>query len=800
MRVEQHTNYAYKLKYMDNPTFDKVRDLSTKFYRELPQALQDELFEALNRGIDILDSEPQMTTYLYAFGKMHQAKLEYAFSKLPKEFLKQPEINIIDYGCGQALGTMCYADYLRENGYSQKIKTITLIEPSEMCLRRAALHASVFFPDAEANTINKSFDELKGDTICFDENIPTLHILSNVLDILDFDLVGFANLIKEHIKGYNQFICVGPYFNYSDKDNRMKDFLSFMQGKEIFSKPFDKFEFDKDKAWTAQVLCFSIGGMTEEKLSTEVTDEDIENGVKDEFGVIYSLDGKRLLKCENEKIVSYTINKSTRIICDDAFMYCGFLKQITIHNSVTSIGQGAFYWCESLRQIDIPDSVTKIGKWAFSHCISLCQITIPDSVLRIGANPFSFCNNLIINSKSTRFVIEDGLLIDKQSNNVITYLGHQKNIIIPNSVFSIGEDAFLGCESLQQINIPDSVLSIGNGAFSHCKSLQQITIPDSVVMSIGDDSFSYCISLKQITIPNTVTVIGNGAFSKCESLKHLIIPNSVTSIGNKAFIFCKSLQQLIIPNSVTSIGYKAFAQCISLQQINIPESVINIGAFAFSGCISLRQITIPNSELNLGTNPFSNCKNLQLKSKSKRFLIANGLLIDKQCNSIISYIGHHKSIIIPNSVYRIGNHAFSECESLQQIIIPNSVTNIGEWAFSKCESLKQIIIPDSIANIDNGMFFHCKLLQQISIPDSVTSIGKRAFFHCKSLRQITIPDSVTSIGDWAFSECESLKHIIIPKNSVEKFKQLLPKELWDKLYYLQKASNDCSDDCCFTIF
>ena len=137
MMIEQNTNYAYKLKYMGNPSFDKVRDLSTKFYRELPQALQDELYEALNHGIDILDSEPQMTAYLYAFGKMHQAKLEYAFSKLPKEFLEIPEINIIDYGCGQALGTMCYADFLREKGFSQKVKTITLIDPfrdlSEPC-------------------------------------------------------------------------------------------------------------------------------------------------------------------------------------------------------------------------------------------------------------------------------------------------------------------------------------------------------------------------------------------------------------------------------------------------------------------------------------------------------------------------------------------------------------------------------------------------------------------------------------------------------------------------------------------
>ncbi len=428
MIVEQHTNYAYKLKYMGNPTFDKVRDLSTKFYRELPQALQDELFETLNRGVDILDSEPQMTTYLYAFGKMHQAKLEYAFSKLPKEFLELPEINIIDYGCGQALGTMCYADYLRENCYSQKVKTITLIEPSEMCLRRAALHASVFFPDAEDNTINKSFDELKGDTICFDESIPTLHILSNVLDILDFDLVGFANLIKEHIKGYNQFICVGPYFNYSDKDNRMKDFLSFMQGKEIFSKPFDRFEFDKDKAWTAQVLCFSIGGMTEEELSTEVTDEDIEKGVKDEFGVIYSLDGKRLLKCESKGIVTYKINEGTIVICDYAFNLCESLQQVSIPKSVISIGRLAFRKCKSLQQITIPDSVANIGNSAFSQCNSLQQITIPKSVTSIGYWGFSTCNSLkqiiiqeehislfsnIVNSKRKRDRVYKYLLKDK---------------------------------------------------------------------------------------------------------------------------------------------------------------------------------------------------------------------------------------------------------------------------------------------------------------------------------------------------------------------------------------------------
>ena len=259
MIIEQNTNYAYKLKYMENPTFDKVRDLAIKFMRELPKQLQDELYEALNRGIDILDSEPQMVTYLYAFGPMHQAKLNYAFKHLPEEFLEQPEINIIDYGCGQALGTMCYADFLRENGYSQKVKTITLIEPSEICLKRAALHASVFFTDAEIETINKKFDNLINKDIVCDEETPTLHILSNVLDMLGFDLKRFAELIRLNAKGYNRFICVSPIIGASNRDTRTIAFPTFLNADSSMPELLNKYQLMPDKAWTCLSNCFFIG-------------------------------------------------------------------------------------------------------------------------------------------------------------------------------------------------------------------------------------------------------------------------------------------------------------------------------------------------------------------------------------------------------------------------------------------------------------------------------------------------------------------------------------------------------------
>ncbi len=542
MMLEQNTNYAYKLKYMDNPTFDKVRDLSTKFYRELPQALQDELFEALNRGIDILDSEPQMTAYLFAFGKMHQAKLEYAFSKLPNELLEQPEINIIDYGCGQALGTMCYADFLRNKGCTQKVKTITLIEPSEICLKRAALHASEFFPNAEIKTVNKKFDDLTLDDIVCNEETPTLHILSNVLDMLNFNLDRFAELVKGCLKGYNQFVCVGPYFNYSEVDNRMTEFCSLLNGDDYYSQSFDKYEFDEDKSWTAQILCFSDAKEVY-SLPTEVTKIEIDGGLEDEHGVVYSKDGNRLLKCNNSKLKTYSIKPGTKEICYLAFESCSLLSQITIPNSVTKIGDQAFLDCESLQQIVLPNSVTSIGY-----------------------NTFGLCKSL-------------------------------KRINIPNSITSQGPAVFLKCISLQQISIPNSISRIEYQTFSECSSLQQVTISNSVSI-IDDWAFSECNSLKQISIPNSITYIGEGAFSKCESLQEVTLPNSLCCIGAFAFEECKSLLRITIPDSINHIYSGAFSKCESLQQIIITNSEIEIGdeiffESAFKDCKSLQQIIIP---------------------------------------------------------------------------------------------------------------------------------------------------------------------------------------------------------------
>ena len=670
MMIEQNTNYAYKLKYMDNPTFDKVRELSTKFYRELPQALQDELFEALNRGIDILDSEPQMTAYLFAFGKMHKAKLNYAFEHLPETFFEIPEINIIDYGCGQAVATMCYADFLRRQGYKQKIRRVTLIEPSEAALKRAALHISVFFPDAEIVTINKGFDDLETKDIVCDEDVPTLHLLSNVLDMECFSLAAFMRLLNKTIGPSNMFVCVGPYFGEeSDRSKRMDWFNENLMDDGYFVDDLDAGKFDANNSWTCMVRCFGVGDLdysiSDENLSTEVTDEDIENGIM-----------AMLLRGEYCVDQTYTINKG--------------IKVIIINKGIKVIGNSAFCDCNNLKSIVksivIPKSVKSIGEGAFCRCWSLQSIIIPNSVKSIGDYAFSSCTSL-------------------------------QSIVIPSSVKSIGEEAFSGCKSLQSIVIPNSVKSIGEKAFSGCESLQSIVIPNSV-KSIGEEAFEGCLKLTSIIVEpynetydsrsNCNAIIEKKTNKLVAGCSATIIPNSVKSIGDYAFRHCESLQSIVIPNSVTSIGERAFYDCESLQSIIISNSMTTIGEGTFCGCWSLQSIIIPNSVKNIGKNAFYQCTSLQ------SIIISNNITCVEECTFRECY--SLQSVVIPNSVTSIGDEAFGYCDSLQSIVIPNSVTSIGDHAFTWCRSLQSIIIPNSVTIIGKHAFNCCESLQSIVIP------------------------------------------------------------------------------------
>jgi hypothetical protein len=187
---------------------------------------------------------------------------------------------------------------------------------------------------------------------------------------------------------------------------------------------------------------------------------------------------------------------------------------------VTSIGNNAFY-SSSLTNVTIPESVTTIGTNAFSACTSLTDITVDPS------NPAYSSSN--------------GVLFDKAQVTLIPApAGLNGSYAIPNSVTSIGGEAFYQCFNLTSVIIPDSVASVGDHAFYQCTSLTGVTIPNGVT-SIADYAFASCSRLTTVIVPNSLTTIGTDAFNSCYALTSVTIPRSVTILGNGAFSSCSSL-------------------------------------------------------------------------------------------------------------------------------------------------------------------------------------------------------------------------------------------------------------------
>jgi hypothetical protein len=216
----ENSQYSKKLQRIRNPIFNEIRKISVEYIMNIGNP--DSLHYQLKQGVTIIEEEKLLYKYIFNYGKMHKAKLYSSFDTVIHQ-LNNQTINIIDWGCGQALATILLIDYIKEKRLNINISNTTLIEPSELALSRGLLHIGILKENPiEVKALNKDIDCLEHSDLIIDNSNITLHLFSNILDVEFFKLdKTFLEKIKHSQNGLNYFICVSP--NINDKRNSRLD-------------------------------------------------------------------------------------------------------------------------------------------------------------------------------------------------------------------------------------------------------------------------------------------------------------------------------------------------------------------------------------------------------------------------------------------------------------------------------------------------------------------------------------------------------------------------------------------------
>ena len=366
----------------------------------------------------------------------------------------------------------------------------------------------------------------------------------------------------------------------------------------------------------------------------DIGDYQIEEGVL----IKYSANSKNIIIPSNiinigtgafwnsTSLVSVEIPNGVKSIGGDAFYYCSNLKYVNIPRSVEAIGNDPFAGCplvsltndssnffledgvlydkantniihypinNSSTYFIIPNGIKYIGKHTFYDCSNLISVTIPKSVICIENNVFAGCKNLKLINNSPNFILENGVLYNKEKTQLIALIDYElETLVIPESVKTIGKNSFWNCLNLKSLTISNSVTRIGYNPFAGCNFLvlknnsPHFTLKNDVLYNKEKTEIIYCPNTsisKTISIPSSVTSIGRNSFAYCVNLEDLVVPTNVTIIDRGAFSGCINLSSITIPESVKFIGKWAFGHCKSLKTIKISKNTV-IEDFAFAEC------------------------------------------------------------------------------------------------------------------------------------------------------------------------------------------------------------------------
>lgn len=358
------------------------------------------------------------------------------------------------------------------------------------------------------------------------------------------------------------------------------------------------------------------------------------------------------VKVKSSDIITCSIHANTKLIYHRAFAGCYRLSSVNISTGITSIGMYAFNKCICLTSIEIPDSVTEIKRNAFANCRELRTIEIPKSVTSIESGILGGCDTLAritVSDENPKYHSSGNCIVETKSKELI--VGCKNSVIVSDgSVTSIGEYAFLDCNNLISIQIPNTVMHISTGSFRGCSSLTSLFIP---------------LSVKYIDITAGET---DCAFYNCNSLT----------------LYCEAADK---PQN----WYRGWnsANCPVIWDCN--NNDIDENGYAYTVIDGIRY-ALKDGEATVIRQP---------SNISGAITIPTNIIYRNETYNVTS-IGDSAFLYV-EGIYTASSGTVSE-NNVTSLIIPNTVTSIGEHAFGGCYSLTSIVIPKSVEKIDRWAF------------------------------------------------------------------------------------------------
>lgn len=508
-------------------------------------------------------------------------------------------------------------------------------------------------------------------------------------------------------------------------------------------------------------------------------------------GVLFTKDGKRLIRFPQEKSGTYTIPAGVKTISQYAFKKSRKLTEIVIPDSVSNIGEGAFYGCRSLTNITLPKKVTKIHPYTFYNCLSLKNIKLNSSIKRLGYKAFKKCKSLESLTIPKNITKIESETFKECENLSSVYIGKNTTII--------GYMAFSGCTSLKNITIPANVESISNTAFDN--SIETFKVSSDSTKFSASDGILYnknkttikkfpCLKSGNYKMPNTVKKIASNAFTNSESLKNITFSDNITILyldefrnsgintmhlpakleyvaGNSSYL--KKLTTITIPETNKRFfTYDDVLYCYYDVQ-NYVSSNANSNWNSAANAANCSMLIYPTAKTGTVTllehtystnipseNRASYFKTTSVTTGTAFYASDGGTLTDSKKTIIYEIPGKIKKISLGSKMKYIdtiyNNKKF--------------LTNIKSYSVSSL---------NKYYTAKNGVLYNkhlTKLLDYPSqrtgsyaFPGTVTSINQTAFKNAVKLKELKISKNIENNKTLSLINCNSLSKITIPEGS-----------------------------------